>query len=103
MEKFLTFIGAVVGFVALIFFSAMWSGYVLTILWGWFIVPVFKLPVLSIPVAIGMALTISYLTKSSGSMRKKENDDTWYESAFMGFFKPLVVLFIGWMSLTSFD
>ena len=97
MEKFLAFIGGLVWFAALLFFSAVWSGYVLTILWGWFIVPAFKLPVLSIPVAIGMTLMIRYLTRGGGSHTKKEENEEWYMTFFMAFAKPLVVLFFGWI------
>lgn len=37
------------------------SGYVLSVLWGWFIVPTFGLPLLTIPVAIGVMLVVAYL------------------------------------------
>jgi hypothetical protein len=34
-------------------------GYAVAVLWAWFIVPLFGLPQLNIPYAIGLALTVS--------------------------------------------
>jgi putative Mn2+ efflux pump MntP len=39
------------------------NGWVLTILWNWFIIPVFHLPQLTIVQAIGVVMVIGYLTK----------------------------------------
>jgi len=44
-----TIIGSIVG------------GYVLSIMWGWFVVPLFNLPPLSVPYAIGIILVVSFL------------------------------------------
>lgn len=48
---------------------------VLTYLWGWFVVPTFHLPPLSFPLAIGLRLTLGFLTPirlpSGGSDRDK--------------------------------
>ncbi len=92
MEKLLALIIALAGVVAIVFLSSVWYGYVLTILWAWFIVPVFKLPILSIPVAIGIALIVRYLTHKG---TKKEEINLKFLS--MEFFNPLAVLFIGWI------
>jgi hypothetical protein len=46
----------------IIVLSSIWRGYVLTILWAWFIVPVFHLPALGIVAAIGFSLMITFLT-----------------------------------------
>ena len=37
----------------------IWRGYVLSVLWAWFIVPLFGLPALSIPLAIGLMVIVS--------------------------------------------
>lgn len=42
--------------------AAVWRGWVLTKMWAWFIVPVFDLQPLRIPVAIGLSLIVGYLT-----------------------------------------
>ncbi len=36
--------------------AALWNGLALSILWGWFIVPVFSLPALSVASAAGVSL-----------------------------------------------
>ena len=42
--------------------SIIWRGYVLTVLWGWFIAGLFGLPALGVAQAIGLCLVVSYLT-----------------------------------------
>lgn len=37
------------------------SGYALSILWEWFIVPIFNVPSLSAPIAIGIMLIVNYV------------------------------------------
>ena len=97
MEAVLAVLGIIVGFFAFAFVSACWSGYVLSILWGWFMVPVFHLPTLSIPTAIGIALVIGYLTKQDMSNLKKEEDRKWYSVLFEAFMRPAVSLLVGWI------
>jgi Na+(H+)/acetate symporter ActP len=78
--------------VALMVASSIWSGYVLSILWGWFIVPTFGLPMLSIPVAIGLALIVSYLTKSVSNTKTD-----WGWSISIAIITPLVALCMGYV------
>lgn len=86
---------ALLGVTALLVFSSMWRGYVFSILWGWFIVPVFHLPMLGIATAIGVAMVVSFLTHQ---LRKEETDNTAYGEVFgLVFFYPLVFLGIGWV------
>lgn len=47
--------------IAFLAFSSIWGGYVITMLWRWFIVPAFGAPAISIPVAIGMGLLVQLL------------------------------------------
>lgn len=55
-------LGVLAAFCLTIFLGSVWSGYVLTILWGWFIVPVFHLPALLLVPAMGLGLVVRYLT-----------------------------------------
>lgn len=41
------------------------NGWALTVLWTWFIVPVFNLPTLSIIQAIGIGMVVTFLTRHS--------------------------------------
>ena len=52
--------------------STIFCGWVLKILWGWFIVPTFGLPILSIPSAIGFSLVIRYVCWPGYRHLKKE-------------------------------
>ena len=78
---------------ALIAFSAMWRGYVLSVLWAWFIVPTFGAPELSIPFAIGLALVVGFLTASNA--KGKEFD--WLNAIGQLVFGPAMALLMGWI------
>lgn len=47
---------------AMVFASAAIRGYVLSTMWGWFIVPTFGVAEISIPVACGISLVAAMLT-----------------------------------------
>lgn len=82
---------------ALMLTGAIWQGYVLHILWGWFMTPVFSLPPLTMFQAVGVALVVGYLTKQSESGLKKDKNLKpylmWYEMAL----NPALALLVGWI------
>jgi phosphate/sulfate permease len=62
----------------------VWYGYVLSIMWSWFIVPTFHLPVLGKAIAIGLAITIKLITdQTKPDCVKKEK--TFWETIGEGF------------------
>lgn len=79
------------------------NGIVLSILWGWFIVPTFGIPQLGIPQAIGICLIASYLTHQF--TYQKEDDDEPLERLYKMFkhqlnfliIKPTATLAFGWL------
>jgi uncharacterized membrane protein len=84
----------------------VWGAWILTVLWAWFIVPFFHLPVLGIVHALGIMIVARFLTYSvSMSDQKIMNDlDTegklkkfgeYYLSSV--FLLPLVFLVMGWI------
>lgn len=82
---------------------AMWRGYVLSILWGWFVAAYFGLPELGVTQAIGLSYVVMYLTASIPPKREKEPEGREYLIeqlsriiVFHGFY-PLLVLFSGWI------
>lgn len=83
----------------LIALASIFNGYVLSILWGWFMVPTFGLPVLSVAPAIGVALIVSYLTYQSIDTQEKDEDSTTklVKSSIMVFIRAALALFIGWI------
>jgi hypothetical protein len=78
----------------------MWYGYVLSIMWGWFIVPTFHLPLLGKAIAIGLALTIKQITDQVKPECQKE-DKTFWQAIGTGvahtFGNPAIALLYGYI------
>lgn len=104
-------VGVFVGvFVAFEAFGAILDGWVLSILWGWFMVPVFHLPPITIVPAIGIVLTIGFLTQKTPRPVPEEKaprpDIEKMEREFWGkltrnvvvpWLSPFITLFFGWV------
>lgn len=50
-----------IGVVALFLAAVLVRGLVISVLWGWFVVPVFGLPALHVAPALGLAVLLNYL------------------------------------------
>ncbi len=78
--------------------SIIWRGYVLVILWKWFMVSTFEVRALSIPAAIGVSLIVSYMTHQ---VNWATDDATPTAKAARSVMIPLIdpafVLLIGWI------
>lgn len=95
---FITVIGVIFSFLILGVISSIWNGYAISVLWGWFITPVFGLPILNIPQAIGLGLIITFLTQAIDC--RKDEDDTKTQiikSIFIIILRPLFALLIGYI------
>jgi len=90
---------AIVGVGALLVISSIWRGYVFSVLWKWFIVPVFPaMPFLTIPVAIGIAMVVSFLAYQYTYTKDDRSDTDRMASAFgIALIYPALVLLIGWI------
>lgn len=76
--------------------QAIWSGYVLSKLWLWFVVTTFEIAPLSIPAAIGVSLVVRYLTYSAPVVDKtKSSADRLFEAVIYAFITPLFALVVG--------
>ena len=75
---------------------SIWEGFVLMKLWGWFIVPTFGLPALTIAVAIGLALTVSFLTHQMRAKTDESSTDVAARLFGYGFANASIVLLFGW-------
>jgi hypothetical protein len=77
------------------------NGWVLSVMWAWFIVPTFNAPTLSIPMAIGISMVVGLLTYQNSKNDKEEESYEW--ARIIGsllvivFGKPLLVLFLAWV------
>lgn len=83
------------GAVVLLVANAVLRGFVLSILWGWFLVPVFSLPAISIPQALGIALVIGMLTGGIGT--GNQSTDSAAAKVVIIILGPLFTLLIGWI------
>jgi len=88
-------IGIVVGFIALVVLETVIRGLVLVKLWAWFITPTFGLPLLTVPVALGVALIAGFLTNSNTQYKDHETD--WGANVVAAILGPLLALFFGWI------
>lgn len=107
-EALLTFVVAAILFVIvaicvviisalLIGTTALLKGFVITKLWGWFVVPAFGVAAISLPVAIGLGVLLSFMTCTymSGMIVRKED---WLKNTLMLMYThPIIVLFTGWI------
>jgi len=92
MEILLRTIGAL-GLVAIL---AILRGWVLSILWGWFVTPTFSIAVPPLSFVIGLALTISYLTQSNAYIKDKYRERP-ASIAVQGLTLPFFALLVGWI------
>lgn len=82
----------ILGIIAL---GIVWRGYVLSVLWAWFFVPL-GLPPVGVAWAIGLAAAISMVSNSRVAMQgEKADTETNMLATFLG---PLVVLGVAWVA-----
>ncbi|MGI6423606.1 MAG: hypothetical protein ACOX0X_03270 [Candidatus Dojkabacteria bacterium] len=99
MEKETENLLGLIVFSILLVISAVITGFVLSVLWRWFIIPIFSLPPLSIPQATGIAIIVDFLTYQ----RHEEKDDNkkliekFLGSLVYVIFYPLIILGLGWV------
>jgi hypothetical protein len=86
-------------FVAVVGGSIM-NGWVLSTMWGWFAVPLFHLPTLTVAYAIGISLLIGMFSRYDTNSKDGEKKDTTKliaELLTRVFVTPLATLFFGWI------
>lgn len=89
----------ILGAIVIVGIASALNGWALSIMWGWFIVPVFNLPQLSIVQAVGVGIIISYTTKVvdyKGDDKKDQHEEL-ARTLFSAIVKPFVFLSIGWI------
>ena len=100
METLLMGLGVLALTIPLNDLTTILRGYVLTILWAWFIIPTFpSMPVLHVVPALGISLMINYLCKD-GNLDKNEDEDKWVafsKAIILAIAKPFMVLGIAWI------
>ncbi len=69
---FITVLGITAVMAGVIAVGAIINGWILSIIWGWFMVPIFHLPALSIPAAIGFVAVIGFVFHKPDLASEKE-------------------------------
>jgi len=82
-----------------IILSIILKGWVLSILWSWFIVPTLGLPILSIPIAIGISIVVGLLTHQYNDFNTTDTKMSELIGKSIGhsIIGPLLTLFVGWV------
>lgn len=78
--------------------TTAWKGYVASLMWAWFVVPTFHLPILSIPAAIGLSYVVATITPAhvSNCIKEKESETKMVATSIAtAFFYPLFLLGLG--------
>jgi hypothetical protein len=89
------------GYIAASIPLTIYRGWALTVLWGWFIAPLFGLPPLTIPFGIGLSLVVGFLTAHYKGEELRDDEKEWWESALgallHGLILPTFTLAVGWI------
>jgi hypothetical protein len=91
-------VGLVGTLLAFIVISALLNGYVLSVFWGWFIVPVFDVPSITTLQAYGLMLVVGLLKghTSAKQDKSKTTADVIGELITVSVFVPLFCLVFGY-------
>lgn len=83
--------------------GAIVNGWVLSLMWGWFVVPKFGLPDLAISEAIFVAMLISFLTYQYQATPSQKRHSNPYQplitAYFIAIFRPLLSLLFAYVVL----
>lgn len=91
-------IGSIFSFVVGVILATIYNGYVLSVLWGWFIVPSFGFPTLSVGYAIGVASVVGYLTHQYQKQDETaDSTDILLKMLLYFLLKPTFALIFGWI------
>lgn len=90
-------IGLIFTIFFLMVYAAIVNGWALVKLWVWFVVPVFNVPALTIPTAIGISMVVEYLTHQHQENSDEDKDIALViiKGALTATLKPLFALLFG--------
>ena len=91
-------VGAIIVWIA----AVILRGWVLTVMWGWFMVPVFNAPSISIAAGLGISMIVSFLTSEHKPATKSETpkSEAWLrlaEQLVFAILYPLLTLAVGYI------
>lgn len=77
--------------------GVVYGGWVVSVLWSWFVVPLFAVPALSVAQAIGLSIVIAVFTHQ---VQESETDGLWDaigKSIGAALVTPTMYLAMGWI------
>jgi hypothetical protein len=87
-----------IGTLGLLAIAIAWNGYVLSVLWAWFIVTAFAAPKLSVAAACGVSLVYGHLKLKTPSVKDNRGaDEKLIDAVVYGFLAPAFTLVFGWI------
>lgn len=89
-------LGVVAVTISAIVWGGFWTGLTLSVLWGWFIAPLFGLPALTVWQAYGVALVASTLRSSKYSKTDESFGEVMAKALVVPPFVTGLTLLIGW-------
>lgn len=95
--KALSVVGLIIAVIVGLFLFAIYNAWALTILWGWFIVPL-GVKALSLAHAYGFTLVTGFILSTRGVKDHKDKED-WISTVVTLLLLPLVVLGLGWITV----
>ncbi len=95
--KALSLLGLIIGCIVGLALFCIYNAWVLTILWGWFIVPL-GVKSLSIAHAYGFTLVTGLILSNRGVKENKDKED-WTSSIIVWLLLPAVALLFGWIAV----
>ena len=90
----LAFLGITFGTVVV---ATIWRGYVLSVIWGWLVVPMFHLMPITVLGAIIISMIVGFLTYQHSAAPKDPEKTGWGHMLGIAFGYPAAVLFIAWI------
>ena len=98
VEQFKSCLGGIVIMVASIALMAAFNGVALMLLWRWFVVPTFSVPVLTLWSAVGIVVLINLVTTEYqyGSIDNRSESEVWY-AFFYKISAPTVAIIVGYI------
>ena len=95
------YVGYAATFVGIATINAVINGWAFALLWAWFIAATFGLPEISIPVAIGIAMTVGFLMpwNKDPDQDKSSFGEKMAEAFLKVSIKSLMAVGFGWVVL----
>lgn len=76
---------------------SIWQGYVLSVLWSWFIVPTFNAVYLDVVPAMGIALMVGLFSNRVSKDADDDRVDRAIQVSVQGMLSPAIALLFGWL------